>query len=509
MAVASRQMLEAGNMLSIPAPAGAAVARGPAIYWVQAGTLRMFGAGADTPIWIYRIPSLFAGVAAALLTWWTALLFGRPRAALLAGLAMAACLAVAGESRVARPDAIFLPALILAQGALARLWLAEKPGTRDWLHIGLFWTALAASMAVEGLLGALIVALTAVALCVADRSISWLRRLAPVAGIVWLLILVLPWLATTQVVGTGRPFLVGFFGWDAIASFFQSPDDFNLPPGFYLILFFATFWPAAAFVGLGASRFLDELGRPAVRFALAWAVPFWLLCEAANVKFPDTILPAYPALALLAGLAIDEGAIDLRGRLRRIIAAGPIGVPVILLVLLPVLLFLIDRTIPWLGLLILVVAAGIGYFGWRQLLSGNAACAFVTSLIAAVVLYFGVFGWMLPGSPALDVSRRAVALASTVAGCPDPELAGAGYTEPSLRFLAGDGTVLGAGNGAADFLAGNGCRVAIVDAGVNEAFLSRAEDIGLAVRERGRVEGYAVPRGRFVTLILYTAGPPG
>jgi 4-amino-4-deoxy-L-arabinose transferase-like glycosyltransferase len=317
--------------------------------------------------------------------------------------------------------------------------------------------------------------------------------------------LVLPWLLMIQAVGTGRPFLVGFFGWDAIASFFARPDNFNPPPGFYLILFFATFWPAAAFVGLGASRFLDDLRRPAILFALAWSVPFWLLCEAATVKFPDTILPAYPALALLAGLATDEGSIDISGRLRRIIAAGPIGVPVIVLVLLPVLLFLIDGGIAWIGLLLVIAATAIGYFGWRQLLTGDTATAFVTSIAAAIVLYFGVFGVMIPASPALDTSRRAVAAARAVAGCAEPELAGAGYTEPSLRFLAGDRTVLAAAGGAADFLAGNGCRVAIVEAAASEAFLSRAEDIGLAVRERGRLQGYALPRGRFVTLILYTA----
>jgi 4-amino-4-deoxy-L-arabinose transferase-like glycosyltransferase len=508
-AAASRQMQAAGDLLSIPAPAGATAARGPAIYWVQAGALALSGGDAASPIWIYRVPSFLAAIAAALLTWWAALTFGRPRAALLAGLAMAACLMLAGEGRVARPDAIFLPALILAQSALARLWLAEQGTRRNWIQIAIFWTALAATMAADGFLGLLIVGLTIAVLSVAGRSIRWLRQLAPIAGIAWLLILVLPWLLTTHVAGNGRPFLAGFFGWDAVTGFVGSSQGFNPPPGFYLILFFLTFWPAAAFVGLGASRLLDDLRRPVVLFSLAWSIPFWLLCEAASAKFPDTILPAYPALALLAGLAIDESKIDLSGRLRQIIAAGPIGVPVILLVVVPVLLFLIDGTVAWLGLLLLIAASAIGYFGWRQLRAGDAVSAFVTSLGAAVVLYFGVFGVLIPGSPALDTSRRAVAAAMGVAGCPAPEIAGAGYTEPSLRFLAGDGTFLGAAGGAADFLAASDCRVAIVEAGANEAFLSRAEDIGLAVQERGRVEGYALPRGRFVTLILYAATPGG
>jgi 4-amino-4-deoxy-L-arabinose transferase-like glycosyltransferase len=497
-------MLAAGHLLSIPAPAAATAARGPAIYWVQAGALKLFGGGEDAPIWIHRVPSIIAGIAAALLTWWTALAFGRPRSALFAGLAMAACLMLAGEARVGRPDAILLPALILAQGALARLWLGEG-GERDWRHIALFWSGLAATMAASGLLGPLVVVLTIAVLSISGGSVRWLRRLAPVAGIAWVLFLVLPWLLTTKVLGNGRPFLSGFLGWDAASGFFAPQRGFNPPPGFYLILFFLTFWPGAAFVGLGVSRLLDNLRRPMILFALAWSVPFWLLCEAASVKFPDIVLPAYPALALLAGLTLDEAAVDLSGRIRRIVAVGPLGVPVILLVVVPVLLFLIDGAIPWLGLFFLIASTAIGYFGWRRLLAGDTTSAFVTSLGAAIVLYFGVFGVMIPGSPALNTSRRAVIAAENAAGCAEPQLAGAGYTEPSLRFIGGDTTVLGAGGGAADFLAVGGCRVAIVEAGANEAFLSRAQDIGLEVAERSRLEGYALPRGRFVTLILYTA----
>jgi 4-amino-4-deoxy-L-arabinose transferase-like glycosyltransferase len=504
-AVASRQMLAAGDLLSIRMPAGATAARGPAVYWAQAGALELFGGGEDAPIWIYRVPSLIAGIAAALLTWWTALAFSRPRAALFAGLAMAACLALAAEARVARPDAILVPLLILTQGALARLWAAQDGTKRDWLHIGVFWTGLAATMAAGGLLGPLVVVLTVAVLGISGGSFRWLRRLAPVAGLAWVLVIVLPWLLTTNVLGNGRPFLVGFSGWDAVTGFFTPPRGFNPPPGFYLILFFLTFWPGAAFIGLGVGRILDDLRRPIISFALAWTVPFWLLSEAASVKFPDTVLPAYPALALLAGLAIDEMSVDFSGRIRRFIAAGPVGVPAIFLLVLPVLLFLIDGAIPWVGLAFLLGATAIGYFGWRQLLAGDATSAFITGLGAAIVLYLGVFGVLIPGSPALDTSRRAVVAAENAAGCEDLQVAGAGYVEPSLRFVAGDTTVLGAGGGAADFLAVGGCRVAIVEAGVSEAFLSRAQDIGLEVQEHSRLEGYALPRGRFVTLILYTA----
>ncbi len=386
------------------------------------------------------------------------------------------------------------------QGALARIWLADDD-RRDWRHVFLFWTGLAGTFAAGGFSGLAVVLLTIIAISTAQGSARWIRRTVPVAGVVWLLVLVLPWLVNVGTVGGGRSFAIGFLGWDAITSFFTRPRDFSVPPGFYLLLFFASFWPAAAFVGLAVTRIFDDLKRPIVLFALAWSVPYWILCEAAPVKFPDTTLPVFPALALLAGFAVDEAAVNLKGRLRQVIALGPFGLPVILLIVLPVLLLLIDGYVSWIGVLVLLVAVVLGWLAWRQLLSSAILASFATSIAAAAVLCFAVFGILIPSSPGLDLSRRAAAAAAELAGCPDPQIAGAGFAEPSLKFIAGDATWLGAGGDAADFLAGGGCRVAVVEAGSNELFLLRADDIGLKVTQRGRLDGHNFAKGRLATLL--------
>ena len=95
-------------------------------------------AGLAAPIWVYRLPSLIGGVGAGLLTWWLALAFGRPRAALLAGVLMAANVVLVGEARLARGETVLLAAIVLAEGALARLWLAAE-GKRRPLLAMLFW----------------------------------------------------------------------------------------------------------------------------------------------------------------------------------------------------------------------------------------------------------------------------------------------------------------------------------------------------------------------------------
>ena len=56
------------------------------------------------------------------------LAFGRPRAALLAGMLVAGSGVLGLQARLAAPDAMLVAATTLAAGALARLWLADdKP----------------------------------------------------------------------------------------------------------------------------------------------------------------------------------------------------------------------------------------------------------------------------------------------------------------------------------------------------------------------------------------------
>ncbi len=61
--------------------------------------------------------------------------------------------------------------------------------------------------------------------------------------------------------------------------------------------------------------------------------------------------------------------------------------------------------------------------------------------------------------------------------------------------------------GAADFLNSAGCRVAVVDGSVIASFRQRTEDIGLGVRDQGRVQGFNLRKMREVDVHLFTADP--
>src|SRR6201995_112522 len=152
---------------------------------------------AQLRIWLYRIPSLFGAMGAVLLTYWAALAFVTRRGAVLAALIMASSVLLNVEARLAKTDAMLLLTVIAAMGAMARVYLSwqrgEEPARPPWREPAIFWTAIAGGILLKGPLILMFVGLTAVTLAVLDRSAAWLWRLRPLWGMMWTLVLVLPW----------------------------------------------------------------------------------------------------------------------------------------------------------------------------------------------------------------------------------------------------------------------------------------------------------------------------
>ena len=152
---------------------------------------------AQLRIWLYRVPSLIGAIGAVLLTYWAALAFVTRRGAALAALMMASCVLLGAEARLAKTDAMLLLTVTAAMGAMARVYLSwqrgEDPAHPPWTSPAIFWTALAGGILLKGPLILMFVGLTILALAILDRSAVWLWRMRPVWGLMWTLVLVLPW----------------------------------------------------------------------------------------------------------------------------------------------------------------------------------------------------------------------------------------------------------------------------------------------------------------------------
>lgn len=496
-AIGTMLMLESGDIADGGFDDGPQFTRSIGVNWLQLASVALFGDGANSSIGIYRLPSLFGAIAASLLTWWVALAFGRPRAALFAALLIAASPLVAAEANLAKADAFLLAAIVLAQGALARLWLKEKDAPDYWLAF-LFWTALGIGMLTKGLVAPLIVGLTVVTISIADNSFAWLRRFAPLPGSIWFAILISPWIVSAT---------VGFGGWyveGVLPEGLANQQDYDAPPGTYAILFYPLFGPAGVFVALAIPGVLDNIRRPVFLFALAWIVPFWLAVEFLPAKLPYYILPAFPALALVGATAIDEGRLRIAGWVSSYFSLNLLVWPLAVGSGAVVLYYLAEGRIPFGAIPFFVAAFGFGVVAFRWMKHGRSiiGSAFL-SIFSALLLYAGLFGVILPQFSALQISSRAVAAGKAAVSCETPKMVATGFSEPSLILYSGNDIQLTSPEQAAAFLAEGGCRVAFVEARRQSNFNQHAEDIGLELEVRSDVRGFNIGNWKSIKLRVF------
>jgi hypothetical protein len=139
---------------------------------------------------------------------------------------------------------------------------------------------------------------------------------------------------------------------------------------------------------------------------------------------------------------------------------------------------------------------------WLYDVDGNERSLLRASL-TTVLLSIAVYWSVLPG---LEAVFPSVAIQRTVhaSECKNPEIAAAGYHEPSMVFLSGTDTALTTAAGAADFLKGGGdCRFAVVEQGLERTFARRAEAIGARYVQAARFRGYSLGSGGRVSFAIY------
>jgi 4-amino-4-deoxy-L-arabinose transferase-like glycosyltransferase len=462
-AQASKQMMETGNYFDIRFQEQPRYLQPAGIYWLQVAAAKITGYGPEAPIWVYRLPSLLGATTAVVLTYWVALPLAGPVGAFIAALLFVPSILLGVEARLAKTDAVLLACILSATGFLARAYLRQTVTLRAAI---LFWTACAAGILVKGPMIALVVGSTTVALCVLDRSTAWLKALRPAFGLGWLALLVLPWFIAIAIVSDGEFYRIAI-GQSLLGKVTVGQQGHGAPPGVYFLLYWITFWPAA---GLAVTAFpwvWQNRSEPAVRFCLAWILPTWLGFELISTKLPHYVLPVYPAIATLIALGL------LHGRrpdpiIRWVLVASVVFYGAIA----SAALYLLQGEIASLVLISTFVAAVIMAFGMR-----HAAAASPVALTAAVaisgILMNGVVGAVVaPSLKTIWVAPRLAAAIKRHAQCPQPQVASAGFEEPSLIFLVGTQTRLVDGSEAARFLAEGGCRIALVTTNDEPAFIA-------------------------------------
>jgi 4-amino-4-deoxy-L-arabinose transferase-like glycosyltransferase len=511
---ATKQMAETGDYLDIRFQTVPRYKKPVGIYWLQSAALKLTGADPQTDIWAYRVVSLASGMIAVLgVAWLGTILFGG-MAGLVSGLLMAGVFMLCFEARIAKTDAALLASCVMAQAALARAYLAGKDDLpdRSWI---LFWLALGVSILIKGPIAPLLALTTIAALFAFDRDASWLRSLRPLPGLLLIMLIAAPWLITITV-KSGGAFWAEAVGKDMLGKVADAQESHGAWPGYYALIFPLFIWPLPVIAiqgGLAAlNRFTTDVR---LRFLLAWYLPWWFLVELLPTKLPHYILPAYPALIVLAAWHLttergDAPAPRWHFWLTRATALGLIIFTLVIALLAAGLTVYFESRISLPGVLAAFAAMATGYIGldlgavksWRAPVKAaalTAGSAIVWALMAHSVL---------PSASAIWPSRQIAArFKSETASCPAALLVSAGFHEPSLIVLAGTRTLLTDGAGAAQALiSGGACTAAAVTEGEMPGFIAALGDKAPSLNTLTTFDSVNYSKGKRLKISLVRLG---
>ena len=505
-AQATKQMVETGDFVDIRFQGDVRYKKPVGIYWLQAAAVETTSAlglpRAELRIWVYRIPSLIGAIGAVLLTYWTALAFVTRRGAVLAALILCSSVLLSVEARLAKTDAMLLFAVVAAMGAMARVYLSwqrgEDPVHPPWSWPAIFWTALAGGILLKGPLILMFAGLTIVALAILDRGAAWLWRLRPVWGLMWMLVLVLPWFIAIFW-RAGDTFFTDSVGGDMLSKL-AAQESHGAPPGLYLLLFWVTFWPGAPLAAMAAPAVWRARHEPGAQYLLAWLLPSWIVFELVLTKLPHYVLPLYPAVAILTAGAVERRVLSRSWLMRG--SAWWFAVPALASIIAVVGAIMLTRQPAFLAWPFVAAALIFGLFAWWLYEDNRAERSLLNAVVAAMFLAFAIYGVVLPALtplfPSADIARALRKVA-----CVGPKAAAAGFHEPSLVLMTGTSTLLTDGSGAADFLNQGTCRFAVVEARSERNFAQRAEAIGLRYNVASRIEGFNISQGRAVSIAIF------
>lgn len=496
------QMLETGDFIDLRFQDQGHYRKPAGVHWLQAMAVSAVSEVEARDIRPYRLPSLLGAMLAAwACAWGGAALFGA-RAGFLAGAMLGSTFLLSTLAGIATTDAVLAGAITLAMAALGRIYVAASGGMSATRPIKLaFWLGLAVSILIKGPVGPLVAGLALVSLGVWDRRWAWMKDLGWGWGLVIVGLVAAPW-AFAITVTTDGAFWREAIGADILAKLWPGRGDWGLP-GQYVLLAPLLFFPATLLLPAALGAGWTRRAEPAIRFAVCWLVPTWLVFEIVPTKLWHYVLPLFGALAWLAAAAVTRP-MD-RWSLRLGVVLSLLGgVLVAVFTLYGLGEYGTASAQTWASLAIGLALAGAAVSGFL-LANRVAVSALLTAMAFGLVAHAGLTGVIRQLQPLWVSPRLDRALMSTELHPRAGQLAGpvavAGYYEPSVVFLTGTGTELTDAAGAARAVREG--RPAVVDRSLDARFREALARDGGDARAVGVIEGRNYSNGDRVALTLY------
>ena len=325
---ASSQMLETGDFVVIRFHDGLRNKKPVGIHWLQSASVATLSDVDDREIWAFRVPSFLGAIMAAMATFWAGTVLFSNRAALLSSVLLGSTLLLTSEAHIAKTDAAMVGFICLSMACLAHLRRraedaskAKKDNLPQYI-VGnkalaiVFWFALAWGVLIKGPVAPMVVGLALAGLALWERQYDWMKPLIFWPGPLLFIWLALPWFIAVQI-ATDGVFLNESVNVDLGPKLVSGAEGHSAPPLTHLALLPLMTWPSILFIVPGIALAFTQALKPSVpkkkksvslsswKFLMAWLVPTWIVFEAMPTKLAHYTMPTYPAIALMAGIALD------------------------------------------------------------------------------------------------------------------------------------------------------------------------------------------------------------
>jgi 4-amino-4-deoxy-L-arabinose transferase-like glycosyltransferase len=353
----------------------------------------------------------------------------------------------------------------------------------------------------------MVVVLTCLALVIWERKAAWLKTLGWGWGLIILFGVTLPW-ALAITVATDGGFWGTAIGGDLAPKLLGGQEGHGAPPGYFLVLAPVLLFPAVLLLPAAAMHAWRDRTDPAIRFALCWLIPSWLVFEIVPTKLPHYTLPTFGAIAWLMAAALTAG---IGPRTRWVGAVATVAIGAGIAIAGGVAAWFFGDWTSWVWLAIagaLFLATGV--VSSVLFLRGRAGTAIGTACGLALFAHGVFLGGLAPSLRPIWLSSRvadslAAAHLNPRQGLVEGPVSVAGSAEPSLVFALGASTVLGEAPEAVQAVEEG--RPAVVEARDEPAFEKALRDRSLRARQVGAISGLDYSTGHAQVLRLYEAAP--
>ncbi|WP_354684350.1 glycosyltransferase family 39 protein [Cupriavidus necator] len=304
----AREMFATGDWVTIRYHELKYFEKPPFHLWVTTVAYTLFGVGD----WQARLCVALSGMLGLAVSMLAAARWFGTRAAMLTGLVLvsAPMWNIAGHFNSLDMTLAGAMACVLAFMLLAQHPDATPAARRNWMLA--CWAAMGVAVLVKGLVGLALPGLVLVVYTLVTRDLGLWRRLHLLAGIAVMLLVTVPWF---WLVSERNPEFLRFFfiheHWQRYTSNVHQRDGaiwFFVPlllMGFLPWLGLAPQMLQAVRERAGVERGTSPRPFQPALLAALWASSIFVFFSLSGSKLPGYIVPIFPALALLAGVALD------------------------------------------------------------------------------------------------------------------------------------------------------------------------------------------------------------